>query len=291
VSGGTQNISDFYEIYMWNYCRGSTVNGTETVTYCSPRQAKYSFDPFTEWGLSSSSALKVVNGSVDGAIKAYQKGSQWMFIAYCVAFWVTVATIVVGLFAICSRVGSCLTTFVSGVCLSPPFWRFLTPQAATLFTIIAAVVSTILFSTVVGALNASLSADGIHSTLGTRMLAVDWLAVAFSLGASFFWLISICCCSPHSSRRKDRGVASNIAPKSNVAAFAPFGNRGYQPLADPVAVSGVHQNTAYGGAAQYGNTTYGGRGGVEMQDMGYTEAAGPYKGRDSGYEPFRHERV
>ena len=115
ISGGTENISDFYEIYMWNYCRGSTVNGTETITYCSPRQAKYSFDPFTEWGLSSSSALKVVNGSVDSAVKAYEKGSSWMFIAYTVAFWVTVATIVVGLFAICSRVGSCLTTFISSV--------------------------------------------------------------------------------------------------------------------------------------------------------------------------------
>jgi SUR7/PalI family len=115
ITGG-ENISDFYEIYMWNYCRGSTsVNGSETVTYCSPRQAKYSFDPFTEWGLSSSTALKVVNGSVDSAVKAYQKGSQWMFIVYAVAFWVTVATIVVGLFAICSRVGSCLTTFVSSV--------------------------------------------------------------------------------------------------------------------------------------------------------------------------------
>jgi hypothetical protein len=122
------------------------------------------------------------------------------------------------------------------------------------------------------------------------MLAVDWLAVAFSLGASFFWLISICCCSPHSSRRKDRTAASNVPPQSNVAAFAPFGNRGYQPIADP-AVGSVHQQTAYGGAAGYGNTVYGGRGGVEMQDMGYTGAAGPYKGRDSAYEPFRHERV
>jgi hypothetical protein len=124
------------------------------------------------------------------------------------------------------------------------------------------------------------------------MLAVDWLAVAFSLGASFFWLISICCCSPHSSRRKDRAVASNVPPQSNVAAFAPFGNRGYQPLADPAAGSGVHQNTAYGGAGGYSaNTPYGGRGGVEMQDLGYAGAAGPYKGRESAYEPFRHERV
>jgi hypothetical protein len=126
------------------------------------------------------------------------------------------------------------------------------------------------------------------------MIAVDWLAAAFSLGASFFWLVSICCCSPHSSsRRKDRGAASNVAPQgSNVAAFAPFGNRGYQPLEDPAAGSGVHHNTAYGGAAAYGQQNpYGGHGGVEMQDIGFTGAAGPYKGRESAYEPFRHERV
>jgi hypothetical protein len=122
LTGGKENMSDFYEIYMWNYCRGSTVNGTETVTYCSPRQAKYSFDPFTEWGLSSATALKFVNGSIDSAMHAYQKGSMWMFIAYTIAFWVTVATVVIGLFAICSRVGSCLTTFISSVCPPRPLF-------------------------------------------------------------------------------------------------------------------------------------------------------------------------
>jgi hypothetical protein len=112
------------------------------------------------------------------------------------------------------------------------------------------------------------------------MIALDWLAAAFSLAASLFWLISICCCSPHSSRRKDRTLRNEPPTGSNVAAFAPFGSRGYQPLGDPAA-SNVHQSTAYGGPGWRG---------VEMQDMGYT-GAGPYKGRESAYEPFRHERV
>jgi hypothetical protein len=100
-------------------------------------------------------------------------------------------------------------------------------------------------------------------------MAVDWLAVAFSIGASAFWLVSICCCSGRSSHNKDRH--SKDAPAGQ--AFVPFGqNRGYQPLGE----SGIQHPNPYGGA------------GHEMQDFG---TAGPYKGRETAYEPFRHERV
>lgn len=38
--------------------------------------------------------------------------------------------------------------------------------------------------------------------MGTKMLSVLWLGVAFSLASGFFWLISVCCCSGKSGHKK-----------------------------------------------------------------------------------------
>ena len=108
-------LYDFYEVYMWNYCAGSNSSGTEVIQFCSPRQAKFVFNPIDIWGLNGTTVQKDVPGAVNDAVNAYSKGAQWMFIAYTVAFWVTAASIVVGIFAICSRVGSCITTIVASV--------------------------------------------------------------------------------------------------------------------------------------------------------------------------------
>jgi hypothetical protein len=249
-----KQIDDIYYIYMWNYCSGSlSQNGSsQNITYCSPRKAQFYFDPLTTWGLNNTVVQQALGSSFQKGINAYKTGAKWMFIAYVVAFWVTVGSIVVGFFAICSRLGSCATTVVS--------------SAATLFTFAAALTSTILFSTLTGVLDAALKPYKIKLSIGSRMLAVDWLAVAFSVAATLFWTISICCCSGRSNREKNRGdkhsdYASNVAP---------FGSRGYQPL-------GEHQHSGSGAVAQN----------HEMQTFGH-ESAGPYKGRETAYEPLRH---
>jgi len=211
-------------------------------------------------GLNGTATQQYIPGAVNSAMNAYQKGAQWMFIAYAIAFWTTVATIVVGLFALCSRIGSCFTTIVSGV--------------ATLFTILAAVTSTILFSTLVGALSTTLKPYQIKLSVGTKMMALDWLAVAFSVGASMFWLVSICCCSGKSSH-KDRNSAAPAAG----GAFGTRGSAAYQPLGDE------HNHVGNPYHSQYGAPQ--GHRGMEMQEFGQT-GAGPYKGRDTAYEPFRH---
>jgi len=248
----TNKLYDFYDVYFWNYCAGSlSGNGTETVQYCSPRKNNFVFNPIEVWGLNGTTIQKEIPGGVTKAINAYEKGAHWMWTLYVLAFWITVGTIVVGIFAICSRVGSFVTTIVSSV--------------ATVLTFVAALIATILFSALVGGLDTSLKEYNVKSSVGTKVLAVDWLAVAFSIGASAFWLISICCCSGRSNN-KDRH-SKDVAPSQG---FIPFGqSRGYQPLGD----EGLQHPNPYGGS------------GHEMQDFG---AAGPYKGRETAYEPFRH---
>ncbi|KAL4918116.1 hypothetical protein BDW62DRAFT_210812 [Aspergillus aurantiobrunneus] len=40
----------------------------------------------------------------------------------------------------------------------------------------------------------TLEQAGISASLGPRMLAISWLAVAFSVGLSLFWIVERCCC-------------------------------------------------------------------------------------------------
>ena len=59
-------------------------------------------------------------GLQDG-LNAYEKVAKWMFAAYTLAFWITLAEIVLGIFAIFSRWGSFVTTIASTVSLLPAF--------------------------------------------------------------------------------------------------------------------------------------------------------------------------
>jgi hypothetical protein len=130
-----------------------------------------------------------------------------------------------------------------------------------------------MYSILVGAINQYLKKYDIHFTIGTQMLALDWIASAFSIGAGLFWVISICCCSGKSSR-KNRNAGP--APGQGFTGYAPFGNRGYAPLGEE-------------GGQQAGKVTHGAHNapGMEMQDFGYSGAG--YKGSQGGaYEPFRH---
>jgi len=254
-----KNLKDIYEVYMWNYCSGTKDNGTSggvKLDFCSPRKAQFWFDPVEVWGLNGTGITNILPSEFNKGLSLYHKASTWMFVAYTLSFWVTAASIVVGLLAICSRWGSCATTIVS--------------SAATLFTFLAALTSTIVFSTLTGAFNSVLKPYGIHLTVGTKMMSLDWLAFAFSLGATLFWTISICCCSGKSDKSHN-----NEKPSKG---FKPFASRGasYQPL-------GEEGHALAGGHARGGSH-------VEMDNFG-AAGSSPYKGRETAYEPFRHERV
>jgi len=248
-TNSAQKLSDVYEVYLWNYCDGSKDNSTGTVklTHCSPRQARYWFNPVEVWGLNNSGVENLMPSELQKGLNIYRDVSQWMFVAYAIAFFATLANVVVGLLAICSRWGSCATTLIS--------------CAATLFTFLAALTSTILFSILTGTFNSALKTYGIHLTVGTKMMGLDWVAFAFSLGATLFWTVSICCCSGKSDHKHRDGGEKGYTPA--------FASRGYQPL------GGEGQHAPYG--HQQSN--------VEMGNMG---GASPYKGRETAYEPFRH---
>lgn len=142
-------IADFYQIHLWNYCKGneSSTNSSSEVTWCSGRQTSFWFNPLEVWDLesvlnstasstSSSEASSIISSlssnitaledelidkSARDALKTYKKVSKWMFAAYFASLWFLLATVVFGVLAIFSRWFSFITWILSIVRLTSRF--------------------------------------------------------------------------------------------------------------------------------------------------------------------------
>lgn len=287
-------LADVYQIHLWNYCSANSTNGT--IDYCAKRQSNYYFDPITVWGLNSTtttssttatstsdsavaSAVESAEAAVEDdtkeleddvlgksgreALDAYKHVAKWMFIAYEVSFWTTLATIVCGILAIFSRWGSLFT------------WLF--SLVSTVFTVGAVLTSTVLFSVLVGALKTLLDPYDVKVTLGTHALIVCWLAAVFSLGATLFWLFSICCCSGRSNphHKSNKGGLWNAEPKG-------------QGYGDFERGRGLQVQQTPGGYERVGSP-YIGAGGDQVPLQQYPQPTGHSRGPSTGaFEPYRH---
>lgn len=225
ISDGS--IRDFYDIGLWGYCAGNkTSAGKYEVDYCSKPKAEYAFQPVTVWGLNSTSSDEdILPSGLRDAIKTYQKVSKWMFIAYIIAFAATVAQLVVGLTAICSKLGSFVTSLISGV--------------AFLFTAAASITATAMFAVLVAAFNTDLKQYGLHGSMGKNIYVATWIATAFAFAGPVFWLFSACCCSTrspyHGEHRRNRVMAEK-APYTYERVSGPYGG----PAPAPTQPYGHH---------------------------------------------------
>ncbi len=189
-------IKDFYHVSLWNYCSGdfsknSSGQHNDVVTFCSPHQNEFWFNPVDVWKLNNTVADKFFSKELKSGLDTYKTVAKWMFICYIVAIISTIVEILVGFTALFSRLGSVATTIVSAV--------------SSIFLIAFALTSTILYSTLTASFNTALKEYQIHGNLGRTIYVWVWLAVAFSLASGFFWMISSCCCSGRSDRIKGYG--------------------------------------------------------------------------------------
>jgi hypothetical protein len=161
----------------------------ETITYCSPSKSNFWFDPFEVWGLKNTTFQQALgDDKLQNGLNAYKKATGWMVWAYGIALVLAAAEFIIGFFAIFSRWGSLVTTIVS--------------TAQTIFIIAAAATSTTVYGVLTGVFETALEPIKIEPSMGTKMLSVVWLAVAFSLASGLFWLFSVCCCSGKSPHKK-----------------------------------------------------------------------------------------
>ncbi|RAK92233.1 integral membrane protein [Aspergillus costaricaensis CBS 115574] len=241
------NIEDFYAIGLWGYCEGNiTSNNSYQTSNCSKPEAEFWFNPMEVWNLEETGLENALPSNVKSALNTYKAVSKWMFIAYVIAFALTIVELVVGVFAICSRWGSCVTSLVSAV--------------AFLFTAAASVTSTAMFAVLKGVFKSDLEQYGIKGQMGKNIYVATWLAVAFSLGATLFWIISSCCCSgrsPYNHRNRNRAVMAEKTPYT-YEALGPHGQT--QPI--------PYTNTSYPPPPPIHNNQT--------------------TGRTNAYEPFRH---
>lgn len=294
LAKNNNELADIYEIHLWNYCQ--TNESDTTIDYCSSRSGSFWFDPIEVWHLNATNttSLSTPTGSTElpsavqseeaklennataletsllgksaaDGLKAYKDVSKWMFIAYEIAFWTTLATILCGILAIFSRWGSFLT------------WLF--SIVSSLFAFASSLTATILFAVLTGALKTVLDPYNIKISLGTHALAVTWLGTAFSLGATLFWLFSVCCCSGKSNphHRSNKGALWNAEPKG----------QGYN---DYGRGRGLKVEKT-GGYERVGSPFIGGHDADTVPLTNYPQQPTGYgRGMHPGgqYEPFRH---
>ncbi|KAF7191350.1 SUR7 family protein pun1 [Pseudocercospora fuligena] len=303
VSGGSSNsalttaigdiktaggIGEIYNVYLWNYCSSNKTDGSDTK--CSKRETQFVFDPIDVWQLnttgiatSTSSADNAIESAVNNAVNnieeledellgksgkkaldAYRKVAKWMFIAYQISFWTTLATIIVGILALFSRWGSLFTWILSAV--------------SSFFTIAAVLTSTILFSVLVGALNEVFKDYNIKLSMGHNALVAGWLGVVFSLSATLFWLMSICCCSGRSNphHKSNKGGLWNAEPKG-------------QGYGDYARGRGLKVEKTGGDYERVASPYMGGHEHEDQVPLQDYQQPAPYNAHQGvGYEPYRH---
>lgn len=260
-------LADYYTVGLWNYCNRTSSNGSATRS-CSDRKSQFYFDPFSVWNLDDTTAETAINSTIlADAMKAYQKGSKWTWWMYLLAMLFSICEILFGFVAVFSRIGSCSATIIS--------------SAASVTIIIASVLSTVMWSVVVASFNKELKQYGLSASISTHMIGITWLAVAFSIAAGFFWMISTCCCGTTSYNY--RSSRNRRVEESNIPMNGP-----YQQVHEPAMVSGPYgQPTVYNPptAPGFGSTEYG------HTQIATGMDAKPIKNPDTAYEPYRHGNV
>lgn len=242
-------MKDYYTIYLRSYC---SWNGGDTYANCTDPKAYFWFNPINVWGLNSTGVPvdDYLPKAFRDGLSVYHSASKAIFYLYTGALAAAAVTLLVGISAIFSRLGSFFTTFCAA--------------AMALLLLGASITATAVYITLRGALDGTLKKEyGIDSTVGTKVLTVTWIGTALALGAAFFWLLSVCCCSGrspyHPGNREARRTRAEKTPYT------------YERVGSPYLGPTDHQSVPL--------NTLGPHGG------GYVEQRG------AAYEPFRPQGV
>jgi hypothetical protein len=109
-SAGT--LKDYYQVDLFSYCTGDE---GKSIDYCSKAVSNFWFNPVEVWGLTNTGGETLFPKELQDGLDTYRKVAHWMYVAYIVALAATVAELIIGLFATCSRIISLLTSLVAAV--------------------------------------------------------------------------------------------------------------------------------------------------------------------------------
>ncbi|PHH69972.1 hypothetical protein CDD80_6332 [Ophiocordyceps camponoti-rufipedis] len=226
VTASTLGLPPVTEVSLWGYCQLDRDGGSRNCT-------KPQFD-WASTSLNSTTtildSLSAAAGSstrlpdeVRKALQAFRTITKWTEIAFVVALIALGLELLVGIFATCSRVASCLTWVIASI-------------AAVLMGI-AAGLATATASIVTGAVDAAGRNTGLDATVGKKFFATVWIAFAFAAAAAILWLLTICCCKPE-HRSSSSGFRSVNRRRDDDRENLVSGGKGYAPVVNEHGASG-----------------------------------------------------
>lgn len=262
ITAGDLGLGKSYDVTLWGYCE-NTQQGERKCTkaqydWASQRIQKDFLDGFGS--IASEKKIKLPE-ELTTALNVFSTVTRYTEIAFVVALAVLGLELFVGIFSSCNRVISCLTWLI-GI-------------AAIVLCVAAAGLATAMASIVVGAVEATAKVYGVQGSINTSFLACIWIGAGFSVAASLFWLLTICCCKPeHRSHNKGAKYAGPIDGEKGVPAG------GYYPI------RGDHEMTGGNTYSQQFKPSHG-------QDYTLAPAPSYYSSSDNNrsdlaYEPYSH---
>lgn len=210
----TIGLHDFYQVGLWNFCEGYQNTG---ITHCSHPKSLYYFNPvkilLSELLAGASIALPA---DISDALAIVRLASYWMFGLFMVSAVLTFVLIFLTPLAVSSRPPQSISPDPQVNQSHPPHRRrfFVLLRAFpflvivflnALFTIVAAIVATVMFSIFKNVFISQADLN-IKASLGAQMMAFMWIAAAFNFLAFVVQLGSCCaaCCAACCGGRKAR---------------------------------------------------------------------------------------
>ncbi|KAK7430291.1 hypothetical protein QQZ08_003267 [Neonectria magnoliae] len=229
ITAADLDLAKTYDINLWGYCYKDQKN----KRHCTKAKFDWASDALNtsyieHFGSAAGVEIDLPN-EIEKALKAFRHVTKWTEVAFIVALISLGVELVLGIFANCSTIMSCCTWIVAGI--------------ASVLVCCAAGLATAMAAIVVGAVEASAKEYGVKGKINTTFLAVVWISAAFAIGASLFWVFTICCCKPESrsSKKNRRSDGEKLLPSG---AYAPISG-------DHEMTSGNYYNQNQS-ASQYG---------------------------------------
>ncbi|KAG9255974.1 uncharacterized protein F5Z01DRAFT_531081 [Emericellopsis atlantica] len=260
VSAADLNLGQKYEIGLWGYCEiKNKTDGDGTTRDCINAE----FDWANKHLRSNlTEALRnQIPDEVENAIDLFSTMTRYTEIVFIVALAVFGLELFLGIFASCTRIVSCLVWLIG--------------LAAIVLSIAAAGMATAMSAIVIGTIEASAKQYGVHGSINTQFLATIWIGCAFAVGASVFWLFTICCCKPEHNSHKNRDGADDHEKLmgNRASGYYPIGGTNHHANSDHEMTTSTYHN-------QF-QPTYG-------QAYSHTPAYSSSGRSDAGYEPYAH---
>jgi hypothetical protein len=223
ITAADLSLADSYKVSLWNFC--STYG---TNTFCSDPKFNFAASELNVPNniLVTLTGLNVtLPNNIRDSLKTFTTVSKWTQVVYIIAAVTAVLELAVGIFAFCSRAGSCVTFIMSGI--------------STSAVVAASILATGEGAVVVAAIKTSTEVYGVKASLNATFLAITWLGAAFSIAGGLFWLFSVCCCAnDHHNRTRGGPDSEKLLP-----------TKAYQRVEDP---NDFNANTEYGPRAHSG---------------------------------------